>query len=41
MVGSLSIQIHIKLNMEEIDGERESAKDLSIQAEMPSGPDAQ
>ena len=40
MVGSLSIQID-KLNMEEIDGERESAKDLSIQAEMPSGPNAQ
>ena len=40
MVGSLPNQID-KLNMEEIDGERESAKDLSIQAEMPSRPDAQ
>ena len=40
MVGSLPSRIDM-LNMEAINIERESAKDLSIQVEIPSGPDAQ
>ena len=40
MAGSLPSRIDM-LNMVAIDKERESAKDLSIQAEIPSGPDAQ
>ena len=34
-------QLIERLNMEAIEGETESAKVLSIQFEMPSGPDAE